>query len=460
MLRPKPPCPFTLVRYSMAFWNILGIAPTTNEDDIGYAYACAVCGVLDAKGSAALQPLEDAYSKALDFARKNTHPSGEKGKTAPQQEERTADLVRLFQHSQNLVDSRANEKDWLEFTSSKTFLAFQDDSHFIDWLTRLSSRLYPEMASALYTAYGFASSRILDLFPARDRLRQILVEYCRLPTEKIPLISQPDLLRLTASCLNGILALQNVPQSAHLWQQVFQTSDFLLLRHQPHFLLELGRFVESHALSGECLLTLAEACTEEMRRCPCAEALAKRLPDYSRSQTWSSPELFAGFLLQGGTEEFFNGARNKLFFLLEKTAKNFHLSSQRSPWDYVFARPQFFLVKRDPVFLERLMVFQTDRELPFKFWQSLHDAYLEDFLRLKDTDKDSHLWRLRELVRARIMEKQDAQDAAVRCRFRISPSFLCVASVLYLIAAFWICFQSPLIGVPLLLAPLAFLLFG
>ena len=49
----------------MAFWNILGIAPTTNEDEIGYAYACAVCGVLDGKGSVALQPLEDAYSKAL-----------------------------------------------------------------------------------------------------------------------------------------------------------------------------------------------------------------------------------------------------------------------------------------------------------------------------------------------------------------------------------------------------------
>ena len=54
---------------------------------------------------------------------------------------------------------------------------------------------------------------------------------------------------------------------------------------------------------------------------------------------------------------------------------------------------------------------------------------------------------------------EDAQDTAGRSR-RISPPLLGAASVLYLIAALWICFQSPLIGVPLLLAPLAFLFFG
>jgi len=444
----------------MAFWNILGIAPTTNEDEIGYAYACAVCGVLDGKGSTALQPLEDAYSKALDFARRNTRHGREEAKADTQKDKRTADLIRLFQLSQKLVDCRADENAWLEFTSSRAFLTLQDDSHFIDWLTRLSSRLYPEMASALYTAYGFASARALNLHPASGGLRQSLMEYCQLPADDIPVFSQQDILRQTVSCLNGILSLQKEPQSAHLWQQVFQTSDFLLLRHQPHFLLELGRFVETHALSGECLLTLAEACTDEMRRCPCAEVLDRRLPHYSHSQAWPLPELYAGFLLQGGAEEFFNGARNKVFFLLEKTAENFRNSSQRHPWDYVFARPQFSLVKRDPVFLKRLMAFQSGRELSLKFWQSLHDAYLEDFLKLKDTDRDSHLWLLRELVRTRLTEKQDVQDAAVRSRFRISPSLLGVASVLYLIAALWVCFQSPLIGVPLLLAPLVFLFFG
>lgn len=460
MLSAKAPWHFTLVRYSMAFWNILGIAPTTNEDEIGYAYACAVCGVLDGKGSTALQPLEDAYSKALDFARRNTRHGREEAKADTQKDERTADLIRLFQLSQKLVDCRADENAWLEFTSSRAFLTLQDDSHFIDWLTRLSSRLYPEMASALYTAYGFASARALNLHPASGGLRQSLMEYCQLPADDIPVFSQQDILRQTVSCLNGILSLQKEPQSAHLWQQVFQTSDFLLLRHQPHFLLELGRFVETHALSGECLLTLAEACTDEMRRCPCAEVLDRRLPHYSHSQAWPLPELYAGFLLQGGAEEFFNGARNNVFFLLEKTAENFRNSSQRHPWDYVFARPQFSLVKRDPVFLKRLMAFQSGRELSLKFWQSLHDAYLEDFLKLKDTDRDSHLWLLRELVRTRLTEKQDVQDAADRSRFRLSPPLLGVASVLYLIAALWICFQSPLIGVPLLLVPLVFLFFG
>ena len=106
------------------------------------------------------------------------------------------------------------------------------------------------------------------------------------------------------------------------------------------------------------------------------------------------------------------------------------------------------------------MAFQSGRELSLKFWQSLHDAYLEDFLKLKDTDRESHLWKLRELVRTRLMEKQKAHEAARRPDFRLSPSLLVTASVLYLLAVLWICFQSPLIGIPLLLAPLAFLFLG
>lgn len=444
----------------MAFWNILGIAPTTNEDEIGYAYACAVCGVLGGKGGAARQPFEDAYSKALDFARSHAPEEKDAAKEDTQRDERTASLVQLFQRSQKLADEQADENAWLEFTSSASFLARQDDPYVIDWLTRLSARLYPDMASALYTAYGFASLRALDLHPASGGLRQVLMDYCQLPADSAPLLSQQDIMRLTLSCLAGIRALQKEPQSVHLWQQAFQVSDFLLLRHQPHFLLALGRFVNSHALSGECLLTLAEACTKSIRRSPCASALAARLPEYDTAQAWPSPELYAGFLLQGSAKDFFSGARNKIFFLLERTEENFRYSSQRHPWDYVFARSQFSLVKHDPVFLERLMAFQENRELPFKFWQSLHDAYLEDFLKLKDAEQNPQLWRLRELVRERLMEQQNALTAVGKPRFRFSPSFLGAASVLYLVAALWLCFQNPLIGVPLLLAPLAFLFFG
>jgi hypothetical protein len=313
------------------------------------------------------------------------------------------------------------------------------------------------MASALYTAYGFASSRAIDQHPACGRLRQCLMAYCQLIAEDIPLLSQKDILRLTASCVEGILALQKEPQSVHLWQQVFQLPDFLILRHQPHFLLALGRAVDTHSLSGECLLTLAEACTEGMRLCPCAEALAKCLPSYHSSQGWPSPELFAGHLLQGGAREFFDAARNKLFFLLEKTAENFRHSAQRHPWDYVFARPECPLVMRHPAFLQRLMAFPNGRELPLKFWQALHDAYLGDFLKLKEGDKGSQLWQLRELVRGKLMEGPGGQDASPR--FRLSPPILGAASALYLIAALWMSFQNPLIGIPLLLAPLVFLFF-
>lgn len=440
----------------MAFWTTLGIAPTTNEDDISYAYACAVCGAFSGQSGAALQPLEDAYAKALDFARANAPHSREAEANAPR-DARMAGLARLFQRSQHLADSRADEHLWLDFTSSEDFLTYQDEPHLIDWLARLSSRLYPDMASALYTAYGLASSRALDQHPTCGRLRQCLMAYCQLTAEDIPILSQPDILRLTDSCVEGILALQKEPQSVHLWQQVFQLPDFLILRHQPHFLLALGRVVDTHSLSGECLLTLAEACTEGMRLCPCAETLARRLPSYRSSQGWPSPELFAGHLLQGGAGEFFEAARNKLFFLLERTAENFRNSQKRHPWDYVFSRPQFPLVKRDPDFLERLMAFHKGRELPLKFWQALHDAYLGDFLKLKEEDKGSQLWQLRELVRGKLMEGQAVQDTSPR--FRLSHPILGAASALYLIAALCISFQNPLIGIPLLLAPLVFLFF-
>lgn len=120
MLSPKPIGIFTLVRYSMAFWNILGIAPTTNENEIGYAYACAVCGAAGGQ-AAALPTLEDAYSKALEFARRGLPHVRDMADDA-RTEERTAALVQLFQRSKKLAESRADESAWLEFTASPAFL--------------------------------------------------------------------------------------------------------------------------------------------------------------------------------------------------------------------------------------------------------------------------------------------------------------------------------------------------
>ena len=280
----------------MAIWTILGIAPTANTSDIDYAYACAVCRALDSKDGDTLRRLTEAYTEAIDTASKGILPIGSVT-TFAEKSERISRLAPLFQRAKNLSDSRAEEDAWLELTAAPAFLELQDDPYLIGWLSFLCGDLYPDMASALYTAYGVASSRALGMHPASGKLRQILMEYCQLPAAEIPFLYQQDILRLSSSTLNGILLLQKEPQSVHLWQQAFQVSDFLLMVHQPHFLLALGRFLGRHSLSGECLLTLAEACSE-VRHSPCAEELASRLPMYSTSQAWPPPELFAGFLLQ------------------------------------------------------------------------------------------------------------------------------------------------------------------
>lgn len=438
----------------MAIWNTLGIAPTSSEDDIGYAYVHAVCRALDQKDNSALHLLKEAYAAALQSVRKEL-PSEKEPVPLPKSDS-IAKLTPLFQRSQALAESRADEDAWLEFTASPSFLALQDDPHFIEWLAWLSGSLYPGMASALYAAYGFSSSRALTVHPGCGRLSKLLVDYCRLPVENSPFLYQQDIQRLTLSTLKGIASLLSEPQSVHLWQQVFQLSDFIILKNQPHFLLALGRFVGSHKLSGECLFTLAEACSEQIRLSPCAEELASRLPACTAPQAWPQPDLFAGFLLQGNTKEFFEGARSKIFFLLERTAENFRNSQQRHPWDYVFSRPQFSLVKHDPVFLERLFAFTESRSLPLMFWQALHDTYLENFLKLKKSEEDAHLIRLRELVRKQLMAHHAGPERVLRWP-RLSPRVLGAGAVVYLAASLWLSFQLPWVGIPLLLAPLLLL---
>lgn len=438
----------------MAIWNTLGIAPTASEDDIGYAYVHAVCRALDQKDASALHLLKEAYASALQAARNEFPAVGEAA--PPRKSDGVARLTPLFQRSQSLAESRAGEDAWLEFTASPGFLELQDDPYLIEWLAWLSGSLYPGMASALYTAYGFASSRALAVHPGCGRLRKLLVDYCKLPVADIPFLYQQDIQRLTLSTLKGIGSLLNEPQSVHLWQQVFQLSDFILLKHQPHFLIALGRFASQHKLSGECLFTLAEACSEQVRLSPCAEELAARLPSCSAPQVWPQPNLFAGFLLQGDTKEFFEGARSKIFFLLERTAENFKNSQQRHPWDYVFSRPQFSLVKRDAVFLERLFSFLDGRAFPPMFWQALHDAYLEDFLKLKPSEESSQLQRLRETVRKQLMAGHACQKSPRRWPV-LSPGVLGAVAVVYLAASLWLCFQLPWVGIPLLLMPLLLL---
>ena len=90
------------------------------------------------------------------------------------------------------------------------------------------------------------------------------------------------------------------------------------------------------------------------------------------------------------------------------------------------------------------------------FWQALHDAYFEDFLKLKNSEEAPLLHSLRELIRKQLMTAHACKERPPKFSF-LSPRFLTAGAIVYLAASLWICSQIPWLGIPLLLAPLLLL---
>ncbi|MBR4423748.1 MAG: hypothetical protein IKS68_05940, partial [Mailhella sp.] len=97
-------------------------------------------------------------------------------------------------------------------------------------------------------------------------------------------------------------------------------------------------------------------------------------------------------------EAFYAAARHDLLSLLERTARHFRFSGSSSPWEYVFGRPQFAMLRHDAGFVRELTAFILRSELPPAFFSCLDAAYGAV---LPDGDAGDALRTLRQITRER-----------------------------------------------------------
>ena len=72
-------------------------------------------------------------------------------------------------------------------------------------------------------------------------------------------------------------------------------------------------------------------------------------------------------------------ARAEILNLLEQTRKAFLQSSRRTPWEYVFDKPAFSLVRLDEFFLQALLDFGQKKTLAKGVWPVLAEVYASEF---------------------------------------------------------------------------------
>ena len=103
---------------------------------------------------------------------------------------------------------------------------------------------------------------------------------------------------------------------------------------------------------------------------------AQHLP--RASSTMAARESIGASYNTALTELRLGTARKMILDLLEKTRKSFPKSTRSSPWEYVFAFPEFALVREDTDFLVELQAFLSKKTLPTGIWPALAEHYPAD----------------------------------------------------------------------------------
>ena len=179
---------------------------------------------------------------------------------------------------------------------------------------------------------------------------------------------QSAALERTEHVLQRIARLAAWPPSGFLWQQYCQTEEFRRAGCQPYFILrayEASRALplllrEMDRLHGGTPFRPADIPPAVPVRAPSPQ---EPLKEYSR------------FLPEEDRDSFYAAARADLLSLLERTARHFRFSGSSSPWEYVFGRPQFAMLRHDAAFVHGLTEFILRSELPPSFFSCLDAAY-------------------------------------------------------------------------------------
>ena len=290
---------------------------------------------------------------------------------------------RCLEDMQTLLEENAPERAWYPILLGADFTLVQHNGKVLLKLQNLClKRLSLEMASALYTAYGFASEKSLRKYPAATTLHAVLNQFRHLPQDAIPFLSLSDTLHRCDMALTGMARLCAACSEPYVCDQALRAPAFIHVKHQPYFIHRLTEFLEKNGAPEEWRQALAQAYRfTETQISPSLLALAKQLPQVAAAKKPVDYNSAADNLFQSeaALSAFFATARENVLDLLEKTRKAFPRSTRRVPWEYVFTHPEFRLVRRDWEFLTGLLSFLRKNSLPVGIWPALEEAYAAEF---------------------------------------------------------------------------------
>ena len=291
-----------------------------------------------------------------------------------------------LEEMRTFLEQNAPEQAWYPLLLGADFTLIQYDGKFLLALQRLCRKQLPmEMASALYMAYGFASIKSLRKYPVAVGLHAILDQFLQLPQEDIPLLSLSENLHKSDAVFAGLARLSAACREPFVCDQAVRTPAFVHVKHQPYFLLKLAAFLTTNDVAEEWRQALAQ--TYQFRESPasaCLKALAEQLPAATGTtgRTDYNPASDTLLLDESALDTFYTAARENMLELVQKTWKAFSQSTRREPWEYVFTRPEFALVRRDALFLAWMLFFLKEGNWPAGIRLTLADAYAAEFATL------------------------------------------------------------------------------
>ncbi len=279
----------------------------------------------------------------------------------------------LLEQMAGMARAHAGEQEWLDFTGREDFALFMHDPGFLGGLAALcAGDMSLPLCSALYAAYGLSSQHApLRRIPVAKPLVRILEQYAGLPADGIPHAGQEDTLARCRQAAGRIRRLMDWPQSGFLWQQYLQTEEFCLARYQPYFIGQINKIKVSLEFNA-CWQSAYAEFRSNAALFPAGEDRA--CPDAWQGR-WEGLKPYAGLVLQDDREGFYDAAGEELLSLVDKTARHFRFSERTSPWEYVFGRPQFVMLRFDRRFIEGLAALIEESELPSGFYACLDAAY-------------------------------------------------------------------------------------
>ena len=234
----------------------------------------------------------------------------------------------------------------------------------------------PAVTEALYMAYGCAFSPSGRSLPEMEELYESLRRALPLPLSSVEPEGLPEALARIDALMEGFRLLQDGSQHVWLWRQAFLLPAFRAAQWQPLYMRRLAAALEERAPSQQALTALGEAYAAlDGTDVPCALPLAARLGGHFAPCAPSEEDGDARDLWTRGPAPCIAAKRHEAMSLLRRTARHFRHSSSPGPWEHVFQKPWFDVVRMDGEFLENLRDFLSGEVLPSAFWPALAAAY-------------------------------------------------------------------------------------